>query len=194
MHCPCGNATDPIWRLLASSDGISSWTLLKPQRSYYNPNPLANQLWCIDFLTPPTPLILPHWLLTFLESLMPLKNWCSSHARWFKSSLMHSIRFCGIFSKFQTDDPKWKMLWWSCIFLCWPHMSVDSWVALIYKINLRQISLGEMPDRNHPSVDYAKGWLKKSLLELRKGTPGIEPGTSRSAVECSTTELYPRLS
>ena len=25
-----------------------------------------------------------------------------------------------------------------------------------------------------------------------KGTPGIEPGTSRSAVECSTPELYPR--
>ena len=26
-----------------------------------------------------------------------------------------------------------------------------------------------------------------------KGTPGIEPGTSRSAVECSTPELYPLL-
>ena len=26
----------------------------------------------------------------------------------------------------------------------------------------------------------------------RQGTPGFEPGTSRSAVECSTTELYPR--
>ena len=25
----------------------------------------------------------------------------------------------------------------------------------------------------------------------KKGVPGIEPGTSRSAVECSTTELYP---
>ena len=24
-----------------------------------------------------------------------------------------------------------------------------------------------------------------------EGTPGFEPGTSRSAVECSTTELYP---
>ena len=40
--------------------GISSWTPLKPQHS--NPNPLANQLWCIDFLTPPTPLIIPHRL------------------------------------------------------------------------------------------------------------------------------------
>ena len=52
---------------------------------------------CINFLTPPTPLIIPHRLPTFLESLMPLKNWCSIHARRFKSSLKHSIRFCGIF-------------------------------------------------------------------------------------------------
>ena len=35
---------------------------------------LANQLWCIDFLTPPTPLIIPHRLPAFLESLMPHKN------------------------------------------------------------------------------------------------------------------------
>ena len=53
MNCPGGNATDPIWRVLASSQGISSWTPLKPQHSNPNPNPLANQLWCIDFLTPP---------------------------------------------------------------------------------------------------------------------------------------------
>ena len=26
----------------------------------------------------------------------------------------------------------------------------------------------------------------------QKGTPGFEPGTYRSAVDCSTTELYPR--
>ena len=95
VHCPGRNATDPIGRVLASSLGISSWTPLKPQHS--NPNPLANQLWCIDFLTPPTPLIIPHRLLAFLESLMPFKNWCSIHARWLKSSLKHSICFCGIF-------------------------------------------------------------------------------------------------
>ena len=33
MHCPGGNATNPIWRVLASSQGISSWTPLKPQHS-----------------------------------------------------------------------------------------------------------------------------------------------------------------
>ena len=94
MHCPGGNGTDPIWRVLASSLGISSWTPLKPQHS--NPNALANQLWWIDFLTPPTPLIIPHKLRAFLESLMPLKNWCSIHARCSKSSLKHSILFYGI--------------------------------------------------------------------------------------------------
>ena len=103
VHCPGGNATDPIWRVLASSLGISSWTPLKPQHSNPNPNPLANSFWCIAFLTPPTPLIIPHRLPAFLESLMPLKNWCSIHARWSKSSLKHSIRFCGIFSKFKID-------------------------------------------------------------------------------------------
>ena len=99
MHCLGGTATDPIWRVLASSDGISCWTALKPQHS--NPNPLDNQLWCIDFLTPPTPLMIPHRLRAFLESLMPLKNWCSIHARCSKSRLKHCIRFCGIFSRFK---------------------------------------------------------------------------------------------
>ena len=95
VHCPGGNATNPTWRVLASSDGISSWTPLKPQHS--NPNPLANQFWCIDFLTPRTPIIIPHRLPPFLESRMPLKNWCSIHARFSKSSLKHSIRFFGNF-------------------------------------------------------------------------------------------------
>ena len=92
VHCSGGNATDPIWRVPVSSDGISTRTPSKHQHSNPNPNPLANQLWCIDALTPPTPLIIPHRLRAFLESHMPLKNWCSIHARWSKSSLKHSIR------------------------------------------------------------------------------------------------------
>ena len=101
VYYPGGNAIDPIWRMLASSDGISSWIPVKPQHS--NPNPDPNQLRSIDFLTPSTPLIIPPRLPAFLESLMPLKNWCSIHARWSKSRLKHSIRFCGIFSKFKTE-------------------------------------------------------------------------------------------
>ena len=63
---------------------------------------LANQLWCSDFLTPPTPLIIPHRFPAFLESPMPLENSCSIPARRSKSSLKHSRRFCGIFSNFKT--------------------------------------------------------------------------------------------
>ena len=103
VYCHEGNVTDPIWRVLASPDGISSWTPVKPQHNNPNPNPLADQLWCIDFLTPPTPLIIPHRLSTFLESLMLLKNWCSIHARCSKTSLKHFPRFCGNFSKFKTE-------------------------------------------------------------------------------------------
>ena len=104
VYCPCGNAPDPIWRVLAFSLWISCWTPLKPQHSNPNPKPLANQLWCSDFLTPPSPIIIPHRLPAFLESLMPLKNWCSIHARWSKSSRKHSICFCGISSKFKTES------------------------------------------------------------------------------------------
>ena len=103
VHCPGGNVTYPIWRVLASSDGISSRTPLKSQHSNPNPNHLVNWLWSVDFLTPPTPPIIPHRLPVFLESLMPLKNWCSIHVRCSKSILKHSIRFCGIFPKFKTE-------------------------------------------------------------------------------------------
>ena len=34
---------------------------------------LANQLWCSDFLTPPTPLIIPHRFPAFFESLATQK-------------------------------------------------------------------------------------------------------------------------
>ena len=57
VHCPGGNATDPIWRVLASSRGISSWTPLKPQHS--NPYPNLNsfgQSTVVYWL----PLLIPH--------------------------------------------------------------------------------------------------------------------------------------
>ena len=66
-----------------------SWTPLKPQHS--NPNPLANQLRCSEFLTPPTPLIIPYRLPAFLESLMPLKSWCSIQARCSKNRILLHI-------------------------------------------------------------------------------------------------------
>ena len=97
----CGNL--PHLKFLANNCVYSSNTDIK-LCTYWHTSVLiheilylANQLWCSDFLTPPTPLIIPHRLPAFLESLIPLKNWCSIHARCFKSSLKHSIRFVAFF-------------------------------------------------------------------------------------------------
>ena len=72
MYCPGANATDPIWRVLASFDRIFSWTPLKPQHSNPNPTPLANQLWYIDFHT------LPHLSSSLTDSLPYLNLLCHS--------------------------------------------------------------------------------------------------------------------
>ena len=97
VYCPGGNATDPILRVLASSLGISSWTPLKPQHS--NPNPLANQLWCIDFFTPPTPLIIPHRLPAFLD-----KENDEIRIQWLhKSSSSVNIKLLMYYIKFYQD-------------------------------------------------------------------------------------------
>ena len=48
--------------------------------------------------------------------------------------------------------------------------------------------------RNDSSSPIKVRCKKNKIKKKRKkneGAPGIEPGTSRSAVECSTTELYP---
>ena len=78
----------------------------------------ANQHWCSDFLTPQTPLIIIHRLPAFIESLMPLTNWCSIHARWSKRSLKHSIRFCGI----SFSSLNWMLL--HIVFLKCPHTQI----------------------------------------------------------------------
>ena len=45
-----------------------------------------------------------------------------------------------------------------------------------------------------PSQVFSRDRCHFSLVfqKLYKGIPGFDPGTSRTAVECSTTELYPR--
>ena len=96
MHCPGGNATEPIWRVLASSDGISSWTPLKTQQNNHNPNPLANQLWCIDFL------ILTHLSSSLTDSLPSLNLLCHSKT----------------YARFRQDAPKalWRIPYVSLAF------------------------------------------------------------------------------
>ena len=68
MHCPAGNATDPIWRVLASSNGIS-WTPLKLQHCNPNPYPNSGVL---------TSLLLPHLSSSLTDSLPSLNLWCHS--------------------------------------------------------------------------------------------------------------------
>ena len=63
VHCPGKKATDPISGVLASSQGISSWTPLKPQHS--NPNPL-------------TYLLLQHLSSSLTDSLPSLNLLCHS--------------------------------------------------------------------------------------------------------------------
>ena len=45
-----------------------------------------------------------------------------------------------------------------------------------------------------PSQVYSRDRCPFSLVfqKLYEGTPGFKPGTSRTAADCSTTELYPR--
>ena len=98
VYCPSGNATDLIRRVLTSSDGISSWTPWKPQQSNLNLNPLAYQLWCIDFLTPPTPLIIPHslpWVSYTTQKLMldSCNMMVEQQSKAFHTFLWHFFQF-----------------------------------------------------------------------------------------------------
>ena len=72
VYCPGGNATDLIWRMLASSDGISSWTPLKPQHT----NPTLT-LWPINTGVL-TSLLLPHLSPSLTDSLPSLNLLCHS--------------------------------------------------------------------------------------------------------------------
>ena len=69
MHCPGGSATDPIC-VLDSSDGISSWTSLKPRHSNPNPKPVNSGVL--------TSLLLPHLSLSLTDSLPSLNLLCHS--------------------------------------------------------------------------------------------------------------------
>ena len=69
VHCPGGNATDPIWSVLASPDEIFS---LKPQHN--NPNPT---LWPIKSGVL-TSLLLPHLSSSLIDSLASLNLLCHS--------------------------------------------------------------------------------------------------------------------
>ena len=72
VHCPRGNANDPIWKVLAFSGRISSWTPLKPQ--HINPN---TNIWPINSGVL-TSLLLPHLSSSLTDSLPSLNLLCHS--------------------------------------------------------------------------------------------------------------------
>ena len=184
MHCPGGSTTERIWRGLASSDGISPWTPLKPQHNNSNPNLLTNQLGCIDFLAPPTPLIIPHRLHGFLESLVPLKNWYSIHASCSKSSLKHSISFCGIFLSLNQNFIAYRSFKVSdCIFE--NHQLSQSGFSRVYSncccscsFEPEIIKIGQSSDKmysnnilnSQESTPILNACIKKKVLEIIEGT------------------------
>ena len=45
----------------------------------------------------------------------------------------------------------------------------------------------------HYNKNSCKSKVVAKQLQMHQGATGFEPVTSRSAVECSTAELYPRL-
>ena len=82
MHCPGGIATDPIWRVLVFSIGISFWTPLKPQHSNPNPKPINCGVL--------TSVLLPHLSSSLADFLPSLNLLCHSETD----------------ARFMQDDPK----------------------------------------------------------------------------------------
>ena len=75
VYCPGGNATGPIWRVLASSDRMSSWTPLKPS----NIVTLTLKLTLCPISSGVlTALLLPHLSLSLTDSLPFLNLLCHS--------------------------------------------------------------------------------------------------------------------
>ena len=70
MYCPGGNVTNPILRVLASCNGISSWTPLKPQHSNLTIWPINSGVL--------TSLLLPHLSSSLTDSLSSLNLLCHS--------------------------------------------------------------------------------------------------------------------
>ena len=132
---------------------------------------LANQLWSIDFLTPPTPIIIPHRLPAFLESLMPLKIWCSIHARCSKSSLKHSICSFSILSKFKTEF-YFILFFWSVLtsrLYFWNSPAVIIRFSRVYSncccrcsFEAEIIKIGQSSQKM-----YSNNWIFKSLQQFQ---------------------------
>ena len=76
MHCPGGNATKPIWRVLASSDRISSWTPLN-----------LNIVFLVDYLSSGNPVHIDHASAVKKKGSSNVCGWiCSLSPSWVRES------------------------------------------------------------------------------------------------------------
>ena len=167
--------------------------LLTPRR-WYNllielKNSLGNQLWCIDFLTPPTPLNIPHRLPAFLESLMPLKNWCSIYAICSTSSLKHSTRFRGIFPRLKQN------------FIAYRSSNVSSRPDCIFKIHqLWQSGFSRVYSNCYCSCSFEAEIIKiglsshkvysNNILNFQQSTTILNVCTKRSGILLNAPRIY----
>ena len=113
VHCPGWNATDLIWRVLASSNRISSWTPLKPQHSIpcwlsvqWEPSAFRSCQCCQKKGSSKVCgwicSVWPSWVCMFPLGTLSLGLWVIAVDPAFIAA-HQSIRFCGIFSKFKTE-------------------------------------------------------------------------------------------
>ena len=127
MHCPAGNATGPIWRVLASSDGISSWTLLKPQHN--NPNPYSSHTSHHPSQTPCLPWICYDTQKLILDSCKMLQKQSEAfHTFLWHFSKQNSIAYCSskvslrsdcIFEIHQLWQSGFSRVYSNCCCSCW---------------------------------------------------------------------------
>ena len=154
MHCTAGNATDPIWRVLVSSDGISFWSPLKPQHSNPNPNPLR-------------PSNLVYWLpysshTSHHPSLTPCLPWISCHsktdARFMQDGpkkAVRSIPYVSVASSFPSLKHN---------FIAYRSSKVYSHPDYIFEIHwLRQSGFSRVYSKSRCSCSF-KVWNHKKLI------------------------------
>ena len=92
-----------------------------------------------------------------------------------------SILFCKIFSNQFLFLSGMSTLWRVCM-----PFQIDFFV---YRYALSHWNLKDRMS----FIFFSSSNPKHIYRVVKKGAPGFEPGTSRSAVECSTTELYPQM-
>ena len=121
---------------------------------------------------------------------MSLKNWCSTHAKWSKSSLKNSIRFCGVFPSLKQNfiayrssklssrpDYIWKIqqLWQSDF----SRVYSNSWLICSFKPEI--IKIGQSPHKMYSN----------NIPNFQESTTILNACTKNSGNLLNTPRRYP---